>query len=581
MPLKILTDGNPDGTLIGSNATTDKIGFWGNIPVPQRTNPLQAVIGAYPLGQLVHYSSNNANFANVAANTVANQAVLICEGFNAVGGAGANCAAEMIIGISKATAPGNTGTNYVGIVGWRGNSAANVDINFANPAAANSNIIANEVQWAVATIRGAAVHIANCNANANCPANGGTYEATYTLGGTNATAVAIVSGGQVTGIQVTNSGAGYFASPTITIAPAVPANAVQANQIPILTGTMQPLPVPVTGQQATAISMVGGAGGNVTSIIVTDPGSGYTTAPTVTITPSTLIAPGMYVAGISNFTANLGIGNMRVAGKNQVAVQYVNPSAANIAIPAANWAFLGLTSMPAVSPILHMKANLAAANTSAAGSGTGSTNYVVPGMLANDMGIACWGETMSTGANGTAYILQAPIAAANAINMTYVGSNVGSNCAAGKYNFAFIRQQQLAPIQVFQSYVSNATALATNTTSEQVFTLSNGMVLNSLTNFNVLNCQKPSHTQGLSIVGCRANSNTQAAITFMNTANTNVTPPNEMYTFLYTQTPAATISANILAFHTIQSVSTAFMQTFALANELQQVSVLLGLIKGA
>lgn len=591
MPLKILTDGNPDGSLIGGSAS-EKIGFYGAVPSAQPTNPFEAQSGAFGFGSIVTYSSNNCPLANIAVSTTANQANLTIENFNVAGAVGVNATQEFIVGISKATTAANA-TNNVGLCGWRPSAANTVDLQFANPSGANGNIVANEVQWTVATIRGFqnAIQVVACNANANCPTNGanyGTVEVIYTLVGSGATAVANVSGsGQITGIQVTNSGSGYFTVPTVMIT--APANAnysgVTANQPTLLTGTALPFPVPANGTGATAEAIVNSSG-QIISVVVTDPGSGYLVSapPTVTFGAATSIAPGQFVTGQPNaYTAGLGIGNMRVAGKNQIAVQYFNCTGSNIAIPAANYAFVGLSSMPAISPFITIRANVTAANVTAAGSAANSTNYTVPGLMANDVGIASYSAAIPAGANGTAYIQQPPVAAANAFADVYVGSNIASNKAAGVYSWVFMRQQANAPMIVFQAFVSNATAVTAGNTSEQVFTLPSNITLsssNNATNFNVINCNKPSHTPGLSVVGCRANSNTQVAITYMNTSSVSITPPNEMYTFAYFPTPAATISANVLAYQIVHQAGPTYSQLWQLVTELQQSAQLMGLIKG-
>ena len=589
MPIKILSDGNPDGTLLGGLAT-DKIGFWGAVPTVEPTNPFQAQPGAFGFGSVAIYSSNNCPLANIAVSTTANQANLTIENFNIAGAVGVNATQEFIVGVSKATQAANA-TNNVGLIGWRPSAANTVDLQFCNPSAANGNIVSNEVQWTVATIRGFqnAIQVQACNANANCPTNGanyGTIEVIYNLGGSNATAVANVStGGQITGIQVTNAGNGYFTVPTVVITAAVNTTylGVAANQPTLLTGTALPFPYPANGSGATAEAIVN-SNGQVVSIVVTDPGSGYTTAPTITLQPATSIAPGQFVAGQPNaYTAGLGIGNMRVAGKNQVAVQYLNCTAANIAIPAANYAFIGLSSMPAISPFITFRANVTIANASAAGSGAASTNYTVPGLMANDVGICSYGPTVLAGANATCFIQQPPVATANSFADIYIGANIAANKAAGVYSWVFMRQQANAPILVFQAQVSNATAVTAGNSSEQTFTLPSNITLsssNNATNFNVLNCNKPSHTAGLSIGGCRAVSNTTYAITFINTSSVSITPPNEMYTFAYFPSPAPTISANILAGQMVHQVGATYYQLWQLVVELQQAAQLMGLIKG-
>jgi hypothetical protein len=593
MPLKILSDGNPDGTMLGSNSS-DKIGFLGQVPVYQRTMPTQATIGAFGVGSIITYSSNQCPLANIAVTTTANQANLVLEGFNVAGYIGANAAlnnGDFIVGISKATAPGNAGTNYVGLSGWRTSAANTVDLQFSNPSATNGNIVTNEIQWSIAVLRGGNPHYANLTptqANVNGQT---TVEMLFTIGGSGATATPVIaSNGAFLGANITNGGSGYYYPPTVVIT--APANAlysgVTANQPTLLTGTALPFPVPAVGVGATATATI--ANGAVTGIIVTDPGQGYANAapPTITFVPSTLCAPGMFLALQQNsYTANIGIGNVRIAGKNQIAIQYFNTNATNTALPTTQtFGMMALASTPAINPFVIYKANQVAANTSAAGGGGGSTNYVVPGLMTTDVLIAEWANTAYSGANATGYVLQGGICAANLLTEIYVGSgNIAANRAAGTYSYLMYRQQVPAPIQVFQAYINPNTAIQYLGTTEANITLPAGIVLsssNNATNFNVIQCNKPSHTPYISIVGCRQTSNTSVGITYQNVnTTTNITPPAEVYTFAYFPTFAPTISSNTIAGNMQYAISTSFVQTFLLANELQQAATLLGLIKGA
>ena len=73
-------------------------------------------------------------------------------------------------------------------------------------------------------------------------------------GGSGATAVPVIAGGEITGITVTGSGAGYTSAPTV-----------------VINGN---------GTGAAAVASIGGV---LTVVTITDSGTGYTTAPTVTI----------------------------------------------------------------------------------------------------------------------------------------------------------------------------------------------------------------------------------------------------------------------------------------------------------
>ena len=135
---------------------------------------------------------------------------------------------------------------------------------------------------------------------------------TITAGGVTptiqATAVASISLGVITSIQVDESGFGFI-SPTVTLtggAPTVTATAQASGGIDNLTvinagsGYIHPLiqisaPNLPGGVQATAIATVGDNGaitGTVTGVEILEPGSGYTSAPSVTVVDGGARAPG-------------------------------------------------------------------------------------------------------------------------------------------------------------------------------------------------------------------------------------------------------------------------------------------------
>ena len=112
-------------------------------------------------------------------------------------------------------------------------------------------------------------------------------------GGIRATANALVtSDGRIAGFTVTNAGSGYAAAPQVTVGP--PTGGVGA--VVLLPGQggsgYDPTNPPVVtiapplsgGRQATVIPIVN-AGGVIAGFTITDPGTGYTTVPTVTISP--------------------------------------------------------------------------------------------------------------------------------------------------------------------------------------------------------------------------------------------------------------------------------------------------------
>lgn len=123
-------------------------------------------------------------------------------------------------------------------------------------------------------------------------------------GGTGATGTAVVSNGRVVSITVTSRGSGYTSAPTIAIAPpttgttataaaVMGAGVAQVNIVlpgseyintPTVTFSM---PNFADGVRATGTAIVNPSTLQVTGVNITDAGSGYTTAPTVTITSGT------------------------------------------------------------------------------------------------------------------------------------------------------------------------------------------------------------------------------------------------------------------------------------------------------
>ncbi|HEY3343706.1 MAG TPA: hypothetical protein VGJ97_02195 [Anaerolineaceae bacterium] len=122
-------------------------------------------------------------------------------------------------------------------------------------------------------------------------------------GGTGATALATVSGGEVTDIVVTNPGSGYTSAPTLTFTGGGATGVASATaKINLATGVVTGVTITNAGYgytTAPTVAFTGGGGsgaaatvyaapaGSVKGIAVTFGGINYTTAPTVTITSST------------------------------------------------------------------------------------------------------------------------------------------------------------------------------------------------------------------------------------------------------------------------------------------------------
>jgi hypothetical protein len=133
----------------------------------------------------------------------------------------------------------------------------------------------------------------------------GTVTVTLTGGGgTGATAEATVTSGAVTAITVTDPGTGFTSTPTVTItdsgtgAGATATAYIIAEDSNVSAGTVNSVNVTdggTSGCTAVSVAFTGGGGsgatadvtlgsGVITAITVTNPGSGYTAAPTVVFT---------------------------------------------------------------------------------------------------------------------------------------------------------------------------------------------------------------------------------------------------------------------------------------------------------
>jgi len=138
-----------------------------------------------------------------------------------------------------------------------------------------------------------------------------TVGAPQVTGGTQAVLTAVLSGGAITAVAVSSGGTGYSGTPTVVITSSgggsgatfsvtVVANAITA--VTVLTGGSG-----YKGTVTAAFSGGGGSGasaGSVTvgtssiSVTITNAGTGYTTAPTATLSGTATLAPVVTIGGI-------------------------------------------------------------------------------------------------------------------------------------------------------------------------------------------------------------------------------------------------------------------------------------------
>lgn len=180
---------------------------------------------------------------------------------------------------------------------------------------------------------------------------------------TTATATAVLTNGVVTGITLTNMGVGYTTAPTLTFSggtvlsgvvyPTAVGNATQFGVSTITKGvngtyTVAPTTVsftaPPTTVQATATPIM--PFGTVTGYTITNAGSGYITAPTVTVVGGTFFAPTQAIGRSTLSNGGVATINYDTYGATP-GWNYVTPPPVTIAAPVTGGAQSPLASAAA------------------------------------------------------------------------------------------------------------------------------------------------------------------------------------------------------------------------------------------
>jgi hypothetical protein len=167
-------------------------------------------------------------------------------------------------------------------------------------------------------------------------------------GGTGATATALLTGGSVTGITITNSGSGYTTAPSLgftggtttggDVAPSAVGNATQFTVSTVVkgaNGTYSVIPstvvidAPPAAVQATATATI--ASGLVTGFNVTNGGTGYTSPPTVNLSGGAFVSP-----ITATFTATLSGDKVTSTTRTNAGAGYTTPPTVTFSAPPAS-----------------------------------------------------------------------------------------------------------------------------------------------------------------------------------------------------------------------------------------------------
>ena len=518
--VKWLDDQNPDGTKYSKNP---------------RSNPKQSPIQRYNGGQVVTYQENLTVLV-CATITAAEQAMTV--GTTAGNGPATT---DFLAAVNKPTCTAGLGHHFGRI------SAANtVNIVLSNPTAAPLTPAPSQV-YNVTCLRGVAT-ITQSLTPAVVPTKG-TSETIFTIAPTTAVITVTVDGqGHIATAVVTNGGANYWMCPTLVVTDS-------------------------QGGYGAVLKADISAAGAVTQVIIDDPGYGYV-APTVTVLGGNNIEVGQ-VAMINKptQTAGIAISNVRVAGNNQIAVQFINPTAAAITPTAENYVICCLNDIPAISNITSY--GVVGTGLGAVASITTAEQAItVNGLLATDIVVGISKPSLQAGVA----VVNGRISAANTLQMAFVNPSAAAvtPVATEIYGVTILSQNPVAPFKKYCPVLSPA-SIAANVTAEQTFTVT-GLPFTVNPSNVVVN--KQSHQYGLGISGARVTAANTLGITFENVTAAAITPTaGETYVVgCFNAIPGqAGVPGGWIALPFAQSLQ----DTIGLTQEECDTMLQLGMIKGA
>ena len=476
MPIRNLTDANPDGWNVGQSPT-DKIGFYGAPPIAQKANPYQGPIQAQPMGEVVNFFTTQSPSA-VAANTTAEQTFTV-TGLQTT---------DFILAVNKPTAQAG-----LGIGNWRISAANTLALTFSNNTASSITPTASQV-YNVVVLRGFPV-ISAALTPAAVAANT-SAEQQFSIAPVAPVATSTInSTGQVTGVNIASEGSGYIVPPTVVFAGGGP-NPSYVGSGTFAGGDDPPATAAMPyGSGAAGIALINSSG-NVVGVQMTHYGSGYQAAPAVSFVGGVAIPKGFLLA-VSKPTcdAGVGIGGCRVVSDNVIGITYFNNTSAAVTPTAQTYTMLAVTSLAPLSKIFL--ANLNGGTISSVGTITSAeATLALNGLLVTDTIVGVQKPTFQTGL----LVGAGRVGGANSVRVSFANPTAaGITPTANEiYALAVHRQNPGLPLQLLMAQLSPA-SVAANTTAEQTFTLSGVAFINSAPGSILVN--KPTSQAGLAITG--------------------------------------------------------------------------------
>jgi hypothetical protein len=411
------------------------------------------------------------------------------------------------------------------------------------------------------------------------PANS-TSEQTFTLAGSGAAGTAVInSAGQVTGVNITAGGSNYWVPPLVTFAGGGPAPSM------IQTGTATGLDTPAAtaampyGSGATGIAVVNSSG-QITGVRITNPGSGYLTAPAVSFSGGNWFQPGQIVVGSKPTSqVGLGISGWRIPAPGQVAISFVNFTGSAITPSAGEtYSFAAFNDMPPVSGWVQYGATITTPGTSITSSSTSQVAIPLTGVASPDSVVGIQKPTTQSG-----LVIGGALISATTSNNIYVQfGNVSASgvtpTGAEIYVVTVAKGAPPMPVALFPLYVSAFTSVAANSTSEQLLTVAGASVTPTCPagSTMMLNYMGAMPT-GLSVGGVRMSATTAgvAYVNWINSSSGALTPPAGFYLFGNSPIPGPGVG-NWAA---VQGSPTQALMG-GLANEVQQTLAVEGINRG-
>ena len=556
--------GSTDGTIIGPNAQSP-LGFFGTPPVPQRSSPMQCNVCPASIGAVTTYSVKVFTPSGCVSMSAVEVLVTVT---------GIVTSTDVVLAINKPTCDAG-----IGIAGARVAGANLVGINYINCTAANATPTSGEIyQIVVGTSLNPIPLVITPTyiPSVTDTASYGTTEQMFTLTPTTtATGVTTInSAGQVTGIQMTNVGAGYYTAPAVIISGGT------GSPPQVLTGTFSGLDAPTPtstypyGSGASAVAIIDGSG-RVVGCQITNPGSGYQIAPAVTFVGGNNISPGMTVhVNKAAEQAGLGIVQARVVGNRQIAINYANMTTAIITPTAGEtYQVIANNGILPVKNVVYYNVNIGTAVTAPASAGSSEYTFTVTGLSTTDSVIGVSKPTAQAVIVGNARI-----SASNQLAINFFGGSLQVTPTASESYTVAVAKKTTPPVCfVAQAYFAPA-SVAANTTAEQAMPTVYDVPANT-----TVRVVKPTVTPGIAVVNARVSAANTITVTFANTTATAIVPPAEIYqveVFTMTAPGAALATITNTGNSVSMPVSLGLNWAVDLVNEIQNTEENYGLELG-